>query len=335
MAAQIAAAVPQSVVAQRQSNAPCTFQLVVSNLHEEIPGPADRSNKWTLWVALHDVANEDVAAIIGKVVYELPHTCRQRHVTAYPPFFSMCRHGGTSFTVRCRVYWNSVLDMLPSEVDHPLVFENGGNRTLSSIDVDRVSMAALQLEKVQSVANKGGELQLSKRKTFRAVGLDERAFSALGLEPTKGANVGNSAVTLQTFLKPSNLRPEGDRSLLEVVVGNRTKGLVQKDAAVMYHQWVMYVNLPHFQMSQSMMIDHVVYTWHPTEGKDTGIGRFPNFEVPCLGWETCEVSCTIHWTPLLGLQPKTVVHEPVFNGLGGRTSATIKVNARRLQCFAQ
>merc|ERR1712008_102522 len=86
-------------------------------------------SKWTLWVALRGFANEHIAKLIEKVVYELHPTFQQRFVTAYPPFFSLRRRGWTAFTVRCRIHWNAMLGMPTMQVDHQLVFEQQGNQT--------------------------------------------------------------------------------------------------------------------------------------------------------------------------------------------------------------
>jgi len=299
-----------------------------------MPGQDNVSNKWTLWVALHGVADENTATIIKKVVYELPHTCQRKFVTAYPPFFSMCDQSATPFTVRCRVHWNIVLGMPHSEVDHHLVFKKGGNRTIRSIDVDSVLMDSLKLQNLLSVANKGAELQLSRWAPFTVADADPKAFAALGLEAPQTKAVSSSAAVFQICREPSNPVPMSNGSLLEVVVCNRTQVFLQQGSEDLKYIVKVHVDLPVFQASKSMMIDHIVYKVDPTEGKDTHVGHPPNFEITCLGLETSKVSCTVHWAPALGLQPKAVVHELVFDELGGRTSATIRVNARRLQCFA-
>merc|ERR1711956_197935 len=96
LAAEIDANVPHAVVAQRQPQTLRTLELVVSNFHEEMSQTKDlhgNGSKWTLWVALRGFANEHIAKLIEKVVYELHPTFQQRFVTAYPPFFSLRRRG--------------------------------------------------------------------------------------------------------------------------------------------------------------------------------------------------------------------------------------------------
>jgi len=327
LAAKLEAAVPQRVVAQRQSEAPHKLGLVVSNLFEEVP---DGKSKWSMRVALRGLPNKHTAALIEKVVYELDPACKENSVTTYPPFFSLCRHDLAPSMVRCWIHWVPMLGMRPTTVDHRLKLETDGNSTLRTIDVDRDALDALEVEVLKCVPSSIVQLQLGPEGASKIPGVNTVALNALGLEIPQ-----RRAVELPVCWVPPKLRTtKEDGCLLEVVVGNRHTALGVQDDGGPCHEWTVYVMLPGFQVSKSTMIKQVVYSLLPTFSPDTHTLNSPRFELTCRCWAPFKVSCTIHWNPALGLQPTTLVHELVFDELGGRTSATINVSARRLQFFA-
>jgi len=169
LAAKIVAAVPQSVVAQRQSQAICMLKVVVSNLCEGVPDDGNTSSKWSLWVTLTGIEALRTSKLIEKVVYEF-HPAFEQSVTTYPPFFSLNRHGGSAFTVRCQIHWNPILGMFPTKMDHRLVFEKEGGRTMHSVEVDSAAI------------NAATRLHLDQGRQVKVIGVDPRAFNALGLE---------------------------------------------------------------------------------------------------------------------------------------------------------
>jgi len=188
LAAQMAVALPQSVLAKRQSQAPRLLELVVSNLYEEVPNDDTPSSMWTMHVALGGLVNENIAKLIDKVVYELPPPWKQRSVTTYPPFFSLRRHSPTAFTVRCQVHWNLMLGMNPTEVDHPVMFRKDGNRSVFWIDANRAALDVLELDTLARAPRRVAHLQLH-RGSCPVAGV----FNALGLEVSQRAASGNLA----------------------------------------------------------------------------------------------------------------------------------------------
>jgi transcription initiation factor IIF auxiliary subunit len=317
------AAVPQNVMAQRQSEAPCKFELVVNNLHEETPNSANKS-KWSMWVALRGLANKQTAAIIEKVIYEVDSTCKENSVTTYPPFFSLCRHDSAPSVVRCRIHWAPILGIRPTNVDHHLMLEKSGNRSTHAIDVDRDALYTLELEVLKRVPSSITQLQLSKEGIAKLSGVDPVFLNALGLDVSQ-----RRAERPMCWVPPQTCTSK-DVSLLEVVVGNRYRAVDVGEPCI----WTMYVMLPGFQLNKSTMIKQVIYNLHPAFSPDTYTLNSPNFDLTCVGWGTFKVTCTIHWHRSLGLQPTTLVHELVSDELGGRTSATISVSSRRMQFFA-
>jgi len=154
-------------------------------------------------------------------------------------------------------------------------------------------------------------------------------MGALGLEMSQ-----RRAMERPFFWVPRKLCKAQDESRLEVVVGNRHRALPWWDDKEACHGWTMYVLLPGFQVHKTTMIKRVVYNLDASFNQDTYTVDSPNFELTCVDPATCKVTCTIHWSTALGLQPTTLVHKLIFDELGGRTSTTISVSRRRLQFFA-
>jgi len=314
------AAVPQSVVAHRQLETSCKFELVINSLHDS-PNSANNS-KWSMWVALCGLANEHTGAIIEKVVYEVDPACKENSVTTYPPFFSLCRHDSAPSIVRCRIHWARILGICPTIVHHRLLLESIGNCTIRAIDVDRDALDTWKREVLKYAPSSITQLQLGQEGPATLSGVDSAAFNALGLDVPQQRAVDRPVCMTKGV------------SLLEVVVGNRHRATGCWDDGEPRHEWTMYVMLPGFQLSKSTMIKQVVYNLHPKFSPDTCTLNSPNFDLTCVGWATFKVTCIIHWNPLLGLQPTTLVHELVLDELGGQTSATISVSPRRMQFFA-
>jgi len=244
----------------------------------------------------------------------------------YPPFFLLCRHDPAPSVVRCWIHWAPVLGMRPTNVDHHLVLENNGNHTLRMIDVDRDAMDTLEVEVLKCVPSS----IVRKQGPTKIPGVNTEALNALGLEIPQ-----RRAVELPVcWVPPPKPCKTKDGCLLEVVVGNRHTALDCLDDGGPCHEWTMYVIIPGFQVSKSTMIKKVVYKLQTTLGLDTYTLNSPNFELTCRCWAAFKVACTIHWNLALGLKPTTLVHELIFDELGGRTSATISVSARRLHFFA-
>jgi len=324
------AAVPQSVLAQRHAQAPCKLKLVISSVHKHAPH-TDSENKWSMWVALHGFSNKHMAAIIEQVVY----ACRETSVTTYPPFFTWCRYGPAPTMVRCQIRWAPVLGIRPTTVDHRLMLEKSGNSTLRTIDVDRDALDTLEFEVLRR-APRNKQRQLDKKKPAKLPGVDPTALNALGLEVLQ-----KRVEELPVLRVSPKTCMTQDASLLEVVVGNRYRALPWwNDEEPCHewtehcHEWTMYVLLPGFQVCKSTMIKRVAYKLHTTFSEDTYTLNSPNFELTCAGSETFRVTCTIYWNPAFGLQPTTLVHELVFDELGGRTSATVSLSSRQLKFFA-
>jgi len=322
LAAKMVAAVPQSVLAQRQSEAPYQLQLVINNLHEETASTGNKS-KWSMWVALRGLFNKHTATIIERVVYELDPTCKENCVTSYPPFFSLRRHGSAPSMVRCRIHWAPMLGICPTTVDHYLTLGENDNGTLRTIDVDDDALDTLELKVLKRVPS--SIKQQTKNGPAKLPNVGPVALDALGLEPPQ-----RKTSKQLVFWVPPQMCTTQDESLLEVAVANRHTALPWQDDVEPCHEWTMYVLLPGFQMLKSAIIKQVVYNF----GQDTYTLNAPNFELTCTGFAAFKVICTIYWNPTLGLQPTTLVHELVSNEIGGRTSATISVSPRRLQFFA-
>eukprot|EP00419_Tripos_fusus_P063280 CAMPEP_0172927714 /NCGR_PEP_ID=MMETSP1075-20121228/217607_1 /TAXON_ID=2916 /ORGANISM="Ceratium fusus, Strain PA161109" /LENGTH=399 /DNA_ID=CAMNT_0013788983 /DNA_START=71 /DNA_END=1270 /DNA_ORIENTATION=+ len=334
-AAKIDANVPQNVVAHRRAQAPRMLEVVVSSLHEEMPQRSDHrgtASKWTLWVALRGFATEHVATFIERVVYELGPNFRQRFVTAYPPFFSLCRGGWTPFIIRCQIPWNPMLAMPSTQVDHQLVFEQHGQQTIHMVEIDPFAMQMVELDVQKHIPNSTTQQQLVRRGPI--VGVDPRAFSALGLEAPQQKAASKSTAYLPSSFTPPKPLPPKDRCFLEVVVGNQYKGVHEQTVGDLFFEWVVHVMLPEFQASKWRMIEYVVYSLHATGSSDIHVKRSPELELKCSSKEAHSVICTIHWNPSLGLEPTVVAHDLVFAEVGGRTSTTVGVSARRLHCFA-
>jgi len=320
--------VPKSVVAQRQSEAACKLELVINNLQEETPNNANKS-KWSMWVALRGLANEHTAAIIEKVVYEVDPACKENGVTTYPPFFSLCRHDAAPSMVRCRVYWVPRLGIRPTHVDHSLVLAKNGNCTIYAVDVDRDALDGLELEVLRRLPSSLAQPQLGPEGDAKLPGVDQMALNALGLEVPQ-----RRALEQAVSWVPQKTCTTKDKGLLEVVVGNHHRAMDCWDDRVPCHEWTMYVMLPGLQVSKSAMIDKVIYKLHPKFCPDTHTLKSPNFDLTCVSCVPFEVTCTIQWNPMLGLQPTTLVHELVLEELGGRTSATVSVSPRRMHFFS-
>jgi len=297
-------------------------------LHEETPNSANKS-KWSMWVALRGFASEQTAAIIEKVVYEVDPTCKENIVTTYQPFFSLYRHDSAPSMVRCRIHWAPILGIHPTNVDHCLVFKKNGNRTISAVDVDRDALDTLALEVLKCIPSSITQLQLDQEGPAKLPDVDTMALNALGLDVPQ-----RRAVERPVSWMPQKKCMTKGVCLLEVVVGNHHKPIRCWDRGEPCHLWTMYVMLPGFQVGKSTMIKQVIYNLHREVGPKTYTLKSPNFDLTCGGLVTFKVSCTIHWHPMLDLQPTTLVHELVFDELGGRTSATISVSPRRMQFFA-
>jgi len=233
MAALIIASVPQETLDRRRSQMPRTLEVVVINLYEDVPQKIKNCNKWIMLVALRGMANQHASTLIEKVVYELHPTFSPSTITAYPPYFSLCRFGWGTFTVRCQIHWNSQLKMPPMVVDHHLVFESDGGRTTQTVDLDPQAFDALGFEA------QGGAPE-SRSNTFRR-------------SPARGPRRHSSRRSEQQASQP-----------LEVVVGNRCKALPDEK-----YEWTMYVMLPGFQRQKAWMIDRVLYKLHPMFTPDT------------------------------------------------------------------
>jgi len=139
-----------------------------------------------------------------------------------------------------------------------------------------------------------------------------------------------------------------------VVVGNHHRVLSLRDDGEPCHECSMYVMFPAFPASKLALITQVAYSLHPSpfnsSDSDTTTctlnkSHSPSFELTLQFASSAPfpqqrqqvaVCCTIYWEPLLGVQQQTtrIVHELVFNELGGQTSATISISPRRLQFFA-
>mmetsp|Transcript_39961 Transcript_39961/g.79043 ORF Transcript_39961/g.79043 Transcript_39961/m.79043 type:complete len:382 (-) Transcript_39961:182-1327(-) len=315
--ALMATALPQSVLAKRQSQAPRLMELIVSNLCEEEPNNDNTPHKWIIWVSLGGLFNGRASQIIDKVVYELPPTSRQKFLTAYPPFFSLSRHSRAAFTVRCQIHWNPMLGMRPVEVDHPLAFRQDGNRSVAWIEAGPAALDIVEPKRPARAPCSAAKLQLHER---------AGCFNALGLEVAQTTASGKAATRIPWLPR--------DTSPLEVVVGNLHQVSSMPQDLERYHEWTIYIALPEFKESISKMITHVVYNLNPTFSPDAYTKQSPNLELICLGSETCKVTCTIHWNPLLALQPTKLVHEAVSGEFGGQTSVTICVSPRRLHFVA-
>jgi len=328
LAAKMVVAVLHSVVAQHQSEeAPCKLEVVINSLHDETPSTGNR-NTWSMWLALRGFSNKHMAAIVEKVVYEIDPSCKKNGVTTYPPLFSLCHCGSAPSMVRCRIHWAPMLGIRPTTVDHILVLEKSSNCTLRMIHVDRDALDTLELEVLKRVPSSVKQLQLREKGPGKLRGVGPGTVNALGLETPRRKTVEPP----RFWVSPTMCKTQ-DGSLLEVVVGNLHRVLPWRHDGEPCHEWTMYVMLPGFQVSKPTMVKQVVYNLHPTFNPDTYTLQPPNFELTCTGSETFKVTCTIHWSPALGLQPTTLVHELIFEEGGGRTSATICVSPRRLQFF--
>jgi len=321
------AAVPQSLLAQRKCEASCKLELVINSLHEETPNTSIQS-KWSMWVALRGFSNKHTAAIIERVIYELDPTCKESSLTTFPPFFSLCRQGSAPSMIRCQIHWAPMLGICPTTVDHCLLLENNGQSTLHMIDVDRDALDTLELEVLKRVPSRMKQMK-KKKGPAKLPGVGPVALNALGLEIPQ-----RKAVELPFFRVAAQRLTAQDESLLEVVVGNRHRVLPWRHDDEPCHEWTMYVMIPGFQVCKPKMIKNVVYNLDPTFGQDTYTLNSPHFELTYVSSATFKVICTIHWSPALGLQPTTMVHELIFDEFGGRTSATINISPRRLQLFA-
>jgi len=264
--------------------------------------------------------------------YELGPNFRQRFVTAYPPFFSLCRGGWTPLIIRCHIHWSPMLGMSSTQVDHQLVFEQHGHQTIHTVEIDPAAMHMVELDAQKHIPNSTTQQQLVR--LGPVVSEDPRAIIALGLEAPQREAASKSTAYLPSKFPPPKPLPPGDRCFLEVVVGNHYKGVHGQTVDDPSFEWVMHVMLPEFQAITWRMIENVVYALHPTDSSDIHVKRSPNLQLKCLSKEAHSVICTIHWNPLLGLEPTVVAHDLVFAEVGGRTSTTVGVSARRLRCFA-
>jgi len=322
LTAQIAAVVPQHMLA---------LELVVSNMHGGTPELDENSIKWTIWVTLSGKAKQHTEHIIEKVVYELPSTFEQNFATTYPPFFSHCCLGGTNFTARCQIHWNSMLDMRPTELAHPVVFGKD--------DGDTTHRVYINLAKIKTLESACAQKHVAPLRTCcpapSPAMVDNMMFNALGLEVSQGVTSGNlaSQLALRTVPQTPWQNPSNNVYFLEVLVGNVAVSSRSHDGDCC-HAWTMYVMLPEFKSSISMMIEHVVYKLPAEFTPNTFTKRSPKLELSCLGGESFKLTCTIHWNPVLVLQPTTLVHELVIDELGGQTSVTVGVSPRRLRFCA-
>jgi hypothetical protein len=225
-----------------------------------------------------------------------------------------------------------MLGMPTMQVDHQLVFEQQGNQTTHLVEIDPVAMQTLELDALQNVPNGAAQQRLVRQGSV--VGVDPRAFSALGLEAPQREVTSNLAAKLPSSFTPPRPLPSEDRCFLEVVVGNHHKGLFGQTLGDLFHEWTMYVMLPEFQVSKWKMIECVVYNLDPMCNPNVYTKRSPKLELTSSSKEPFSVTCTIHWNPVLGVQPTVVAYDLVFAEAGGRTSTTIGVSPRRLRFFA-
>jgi len=329
------AAVPQSVMAQRQSEAPFKFELVITSQHEETPNSANKS-KWSMGVALLGRAHEHTPKIIEKVVYELDPSSRAHRVTAYPPFYHVVqpRSGSVPTEVRCQIHWAPVLGIRPTNVDHRLMLEERESCTFRMINVDRDALDTLELEVLNCVPSSIRQLPLNQAGPAELPGRGRRAFKALALDVPQRRPMG-PPLCFPVFDKKTLMAK--DVYPLEVVVGNRYRPICCKVHGQPCHEWTLCVMLPGLQMSKYTMIEQVIYNLHHEFTPDTHILNSPKLILSCASnapFAPFEVTCTIRWNPALGLQPTTLVHELIFDELGGGTKTTISVSPRRMQFFA-
>jgi len=139
----IADAIPQEVINYSLSQGLHFLEVVVGNLYEEAAHRGRNSNKWTMYVALHGVANRHLESLVDRVVYTLHETFIPRVVTMRAPHFSLQRYGWGTFSVGCEIHWVDSLRMPPMIVDHFLVFAGEGGRTTSTLDVDSAFLLSL------------------------------------------------------------------------------------------------------------------------------------------------------------------------------------------------
>jgi len=206
--------------------------------------------------------------------------------------------------------------MCPTEVDHSVVSGQDGSHSVHLIDVDCAALDILGLKRLARASNSAVQLQLHP-----TVGM----FNALGLE-------GSQRVQ-QSPVPPDPLLTR-DRSFLEVVVSNYHRVSSTPQDGDRCCEWTIHITLPGVQEIKSRVIEHVVFNLHPTFSPDTYTKQWPNLELVCLGGETFTVACTIHWNPVLGLQPTRLLHEAVSDEPAGQTLATIGVSPRRLHFLA-
>jgi hypothetical protein len=226
-----------------------------------------------------------------------------------------------------------MLGMLPMQVDHQLVSEQHGNKTIHLVEIDPVAMQALGLDVVQRAPNSIAHQRLVGQ-MGPYVGVDSRAFCALALHAPRQEATSSSMVELPScFTPPKSLLPK-DRYSLEVVVGNHYKGVSEQATGDLFHEGTLYVTLPEFQASKWRTIEYVVYNLHLGCSPGIYTKHSPELELTILSKETFTVTCTIHWNPTLGLQPTVVGHDLVFAEVGGHTSVTVGVSPRRLQFCA-
>jgi len=324
LATKMASVVPQSDLAQRQLKAACKLTLVINSLTEEA------SSKLSMWVALHGLDDKYMETIIEKVVYEIepPNEVSSvtARVTAHPPFFTFSRHDSAPSMVRCRIHWVHMVGIRPTRVDHRIVRENTCNRTFHVVGVDRDALDTFELQMLKRVPASMMQRQLDQERPAKLP--DRMAFNALGLDIPQ-----QRTSELPVCLVPKNMCCMAkDACFLEVIVGNRHQLIGRLADGGFCHEWTMYVMVPGFQ--RRTLIKQVVYKLHPTLMPDTCTMNFPNFDLTCVSLEAFQVTCTIRWDPILSSQPTTLVHELIFDEEGGRTSATISVNPRRLDLFA-
>eukprot|EP00931_Biecheleriopsis_adriatica_P079493 TRINITY_DN52909_c0_g1_i1.p1 TRINITY_DN52909_c0_g1~~TRINITY_DN52909_c0_g1_i1.p1 ORF type:complete len:247 (+),score=24.25 TRINITY_DN52909_c0_g1_i1:92-832(+) len=130
----ISAAVPRTIVARRAREAPRQVRHVrirVGNHWAEVPSrvSSNNTNRWTMYVKTEGGLS---SRLIDKVVYKLHPTFKPSEVTVRTPEFELTRLGWGYFTVECQIHWKSSLGMPPTEVDHELVFQEGGGYTETS-----------------------------------------------------------------------------------------------------------------------------------------------------------------------------------------------------------
>jgi len=311
----IDAVVPHEAVVRRRLEEAETLEVIVGNLYEHVERNDRNVNKWTMYVSLRGTASGHAAALIERVVYKLHPTFRPATVTGLPPDFGLTRFGWGTFAVQCEIHWHRRLAMAPKLVEHLLVFEGTGGRTMASANVSPEGIGhfqqVLQAEPESRARRRGGG------GAGVPAGASPRFLPPPRVEDGEAIAVSRSAD-----------EQAAAGTILELVVGNRCE--VTDGGS---YRWTMFVRLPRFQRNIPMMIDKVDYELHPTFVPRSLTRRPPNLELSRVGWGTFPVKVTVHWRACLGIRATELHHELDFSEGGGCTAVTVGVSARRLQQF--